>query len=267
MFPGIIRAYLGESAPVADTSSLEDLPIEQLSKEFLATGVSECRELLSQFAASRTFAPDLDFVSIRKSLHRWAGVGGTLGVPEITRKAREMEALLETFDPSQRGDLRQKLVELLDQFLHAVPVIQPPAAAPRKEVIPAAGSARVRPVVLVGDDDAMIRTVIKQMLESAGFECRMAADGIGVLTMALSEPPAAIILDLNMPRMNGFRVLDFLRDQWSTCKVPVILLTASNEESDIRRGVKMGAASYMIKPFKTNDLLARLEQVIAARKP
>jgi CheY-like chemotaxis protein len=188
-------------------------------------------------------------------------------LPEITRKAREVEAMLETFDPSQRGDLRQQLIELLDCFLHAVPVIQPPAAAPRKEVIPvAAGVAPVKPLILVGDDDATIRTVIKRSLEGAGFECRLAADGVGVLTMALSEPPAAIILDLNMPRMNGFRVLHFLRDQWSTCKVPVILLTASNEQSDILRGAELGAAGYMIKPFKPKDLLARLEQVIAARK-
>jgi DNA-binding response OmpR family regulator len=265
VFPGLIRAFLGGPASAPDTSSLEDLPLEELCKEFLAAGASECRDLLSQFTAKRVIVPDLDFVSIRKRAHGWAGVGGTLGFPEITRRARALEALLATFNPGKRSDLLQKLVELQHQFAHAVPVPQP-AAAPRKEVIPEVeGTATVKPVILVGDDDAAIRAVIKLSLQAAGFECRTAADGIRTFSMALRDPPDAIILDLNMPRMSGLQVLSCLRIQWSMHKVPVILLTASHDELDIVRAAELGATSYMIKPFDVNDLLARLDQALAAR--
>jgi two-component system cell cycle response regulator DivK len=238
VFPGLIRAFLGGPASAPDTSSLEDLPLEELGKQFLAAGASECRGFLSQFTVSRMIVPELDFVSIRKAVHNWAGVGGTLGLPEITRQARALEALLATFDPSKRSDLRKKLIELHHHFMHAVPTPQP-VAVPRKEVIPdVEGTATVKPVILVGDDDAAIRAVIKLSLQAAGFECRTAADGIRTFSMALRDPPDAIILDLNMPRMSGLQVLSCLRIQWSMHKVPVI---------------------------DVNDLLARLDQALAAR--
>jgi DNA-binding response OmpR family regulator len=65
--------------------------------------------------------------------------------------------------------------------------------------------------------------------------------------------------------MSGLQVLSCLRIQWSMHKVPVILLTASHDELDIVRAAELGATSYMIKPFDVNDLLARLDQALAAR--
>ena len=265
-FPSMIRAFLGAAPLASDTSLLQDLPLEELCKEFLANGAAECREFLPQFIANRTFVPELDFASIRKSAHNWAGVGGTIGLPEITRQARALEALLVAFDPSKRDELRLALVGLLHQFTHAVPVPQL-ATAPGKGVISDAGcAAPVKAVILVGDDDPTIRAVIKLSLEAAGFECRTAADGIRTFTMALQCRPDAIILDLNMPRMSGFQVLSSLRNQWSTHKLPVILLTASHSELDIVRAGTLGVASYMVKPFDINDLLARLDQALAGTK-
>lgn len=266
VFPNVIRAFLGAAPLASDTSLLPELPLEELCKEFLANGAAECRELLPQFTANRLFVPELDFASIRKSAHSWAGVGGTIGLPEITRQARALEALLVTFDPSKQDDLRQTLVGLLHQFTHAVPAPRP-ATAPSKEAISGVGrAAPIKAVILVGDDDPTIRAVIKLSLEAVGFECRTAADGIQTLTMALQCRPAAVILDLNMPRMSGFQVLSSLRNQWSTHKLPVILLTASHAEQDIVRAGTLGAASYMVKPFDINDLLARLDQALAGTK-
>jgi DNA-binding response OmpR family regulator len=267
LFPGIIRAFLGGAVETPEEPVADDLPVEQLSKEFLEAGASECRGLLAVLTTVRTFAPEVDFVSDRKSLHRWAGVGGTLGFPDITRLARGLETFLATYQPTKRNELRQKVAGLLEEFLHAKPLTQLPVA-PRKVRIRAGGGAAAPapPAILVGDDDAAIRAVIKQSLEAAGFECRLATDGVQALTMALNHPPAAIILDLNMPRMSGFNVLYWLRDQWSTCKVPVIVLTASHDQSDIARGVELGVSSYMVKPFNPKDLVTRVEQVIA-KKP
>jgi CheY-like chemotaxis protein len=266
LFPGLIAGFLGTSAPTNYAPSLDDLPLEDLRKQFLTTGAAECRHLLSQLTANRLFVPELDFASLRSALHRWAGVGGTVGFPDVTRQARALEVLADTCDPAKTNDLRDRLMELLRQFTNAVPVDQP-AAAPRNEIAPLEKVAvTVKRVVLVADDDATIRAVIKLSLEAAGFECRLADNGALTCTMARNDPPDAIILDLNMPRMDGFQVLYALRNSWSTRNVPVILLSARREQKDIVQAAQLGAVDYMTKPFEINDLLVRLDRVIAPKE-
>jgi DNA-binding response OmpR family regulator len=85
--------------------------------------------------------------------------------------------------------------------------------------------------------------------------------------MARNDPPDAIILDLNMPRMDGFQVLYALRNSWSTRNVPVILLSARRAQKDIVQAAQLGAVDYMTKPFEINDLLLRLDRVIAPKEP
>jgi CheY-like chemotaxis protein len=178
-----------------------------------------------------------------------------------------LEVLAETCDPAKTNDLRGKLMELLRQFTNAVPVDQP-ATAPRNEIAPLEkGAVTVKRVVLVADDDATIRAVIKLSLEAAGFECRLADNGALTCTMARNDPPDAIILDLNMPRMDGFQVLYALRNSWSTRNVPVILLSARRAQKDIVQAAQLGAVDYMTKPFEINDLLLRLDRVIAPKEP
>ena len=266
LFPGVISAFLGMPDHVADASPLDDLPIADLRKEFLASGAAECRELLSEFTAVRQFVPEVDFASIRNAVHRWAGVGGTLGFPSITRQARKLEALIESEDSSKRDELREKLMRLLREFEHAVPEIQP-AAAPRKQYVVFGEVAEaVKPMVLVVDDDPTIRALVKLSLQSAGFDYRLADNGVLACTLARNDPPDAIVLDVDMPRMNGFEVLYALRNQWCTRKIPVILLTARRTEEDIVHAAQLGALNYMSKPFEVNDLLNRLHEVIALKE-
>ena len=264
LFPGVIAGFVGASATATQASLVGDLPIEELRQEFLSSGASECRSLLSDFTASRLFVPELDLVSIRGALHRWAGVGGTLGFSEITRRARSVEDLAEAADPIRREDLRESLFDLLHEFTHAVPV-ERPATAARKEQPPSGvrvATSAAKPNILVVDDDATIRAVIKLSVEAAGFDCRLADHGVLACAMALHSPPSVIILDVNMPRMDGFQVLYTLRNQWSTRRVPVILLSARKAESDIRLAAQLGAIDYLTKPFDVNDLLSRLARVV-----
>lgn len=266
LFPGVISAFLGMPNPISDVSPLDDLPIEELRKEFLASGAAECRELLSDFTAVRQFVPAVDFVSIRSAVHRWAGVGGTLGFPAITRQARKLEALIESEDSTKRDELREKLMRLLREFTHAVPE-NSPAAAPRKQYVVFGEMAdAVKPMVLVVDDDPTIRALVKLSLEAAGFDYRLADNGVLACTLARNDPPDAIVLDVDMPRMNGFEVLYALRNQWCTRKIPVILLTARRTEADIVQAAQLGALNYMSKPFEVNDLLTRLHEVISLKE-
>lgn len=260
LFPGVMAGFLHTPVPLASENLADDLPLEGLRQEFLVSGAEKCRSILWGFTSQRLLVPAVDYVSLRQELHRWAGVGGTLGFANITRQARAVEALTDTADPDRRR-LREAILELLDHFTYAVPVNPPPGT--REEILPAAaGAAARKPLVLVADDDATIRAVIRLSLEAAGIECHLANNGALACTMARTDPPDAIILDVNMPRMNGFQVLYALRNQWSTRQIPVILLTARREPADILQASQLGVAAYMIKPFDVNNLLARLNSVI-----
>jgi DNA-binding response OmpR family regulator len=121
-------------------------------------------------------------------------------------------------------------------------------------------------VILVADDDTTMREVLKLSLETAGFDCRMADDGVLACSIARKSLPDAIVLDVNMPRLDGFQVLYCLRSMWSTRKIPVLLLTARTDQQGIRRGAELGAEGYMTKPFEVSDLLERVQRLIAEGK-
>ncbi len=266
LFSGIIQTFLGP--PPADDErdeELQGLAIEELRKEFLESGIRDLRAILAQFGASRFFAPAVDLVFIRKALHGWAGVGGTFGLPRITTLARDVEEFSSVPD-HDLGALRSKLTELLREFTNPTPISQAPAPRPKAvtEVV-ADAPVPAKPVVLVADDDPTIRAVLRLALESAGFECRLAQDGVLTCTLARNTLPSAIVLDANVPRMDGFQVMSCLRGMWATRKIPVVLLTASDDELDIVRSAELGAAEYVIKPFDVNDLVGRVQRVIAAR--
>jgi DNA-binding response OmpR family regulator len=262
VFPGLISAFLGVRSPAASTSPLDDLPLQELCREFLASGAADCRELLSRFTSSRTFVPETDIASICSALHRWAGVGGTLGFPSITRLARRAEDVTTEQDPQRRDQLCERLTALLYEFTHAVPKQQTVPAPDRESPAQGGVPGGARPMVLVVDDDPTIRALLKLSLEANGYSCRLADDGVVACALARNDPPDVIVLDVEMPGMNGFEVLYTLRHQWSTKTIPVMLLTARRSEGDIVRAAQLGALSYMSKPFEVHDLLVRLHDVL-----
>ncbi len=120
--------------------------------------------------------------------------------------------------------------------------------------------------VLVADDDADIRELVVFKLESAGFDVTAVADGQAALDHVLGDPPDLVVLDLMMPRLTGLEVCAALRAEPRTEKVPVILLTAKAQESDVTRGFDVGADDYMIKPFSPRELLSRVQAVLGRRQ-
>ena len=120
-------------------------------------------------------------------------------------------------------------------------------------------------VILVGDDDPVVRVAIQRSLESNGYRCRLADDGATTFAMARTEPPDAIILDINMPGMDGFQVLYSLRNVWATRFIPVLMLTASHDRQDVMRGGLLGASDYMTKPFDLETLVTRVDRLLASR--
>lgn len=113
-------------------------------------------------------------------------------------------------------------------------------------------------ILIVEDDDA-IRDIVRYALESNGFQNVLsAADGEEGLNIALREHPALILLDLMLPKMDGLEVCRRLKGSENLRDVPVIMLTAKSEESDIVLGLELGAVDYITKPFSTKVLVARV---------
>ena len=112
--------------------------------------------------------------------------------------------------------------------------------------------------ILVVDDEPKITQLVRDYLERAGFGVITAYDGRKALSLAKTERPDAVILDLGLPQLDG---LDFTREFRKTSNAPIIMLTARSEESDKLIGLELGADDYMTKPFSLKELVARLRVV------
>ena len=113
--------------------------------------------------------------------------------------------------------------------------------------------------ILIAEDEARIASFIDKGLRAAGHTTTVAADGRQALEDAASGEFDLIILDIGLPTMSGFEVLDHIR---KVSKVPVILLTARGQETDKVRGLRGGADDYVTKPFGVQELFARIDAVM-----
>ena len=116
--------------------------------------------------------------------------------------------------------------------------------------------------ILVVDDEPNIREMIKDSLELADYTVVMAANGKEALGKIYSEVPDLILLDVRMPEMGGYEVCQKIRDDLLLRNLPIIMLTAQGEERDELMGLSTGADDYLVKPFRTALLLARIEMVL-----
>lgn len=109
--------------------------------------------------------------------------------------------------------------------------------------------------VLIVDDEPDIVEAIKFRIEAEGIECIEAFDGEDALAKARSERPDLIILDIMLPKMNGYKVARLLKFDEAYKKIPIIMLTARAQEKDIKTGEETGADEYMTKPFDMEQLV------------
>jgi len=119
--------------------------------------------------------------------------------------------------------------------------------------------------ILVVEDNPDLAFGLRNNLEIEGYAVEVAADGLTGLDLALQTRPDLIVLDLMLPGLDGYRVLQGLRQNGSTA--PVLLLTARGDEADKVRGLKLGADEYVTKPFGLLELLARVEALLRRSAP
>ncbi|HEU5154698.1 MAG TPA: response regulator, partial [Gemmatimonadales bacterium] len=128
----------------------------------------------------------------------------------------------------------------------------------------------VRPVhgasVLLVDDEDALRRVMKDLLGREGYAVLEARNGVEALDQVDRHAPDVVVLDLNLPDMDGYAVLSQLRSRPATRKTPVIVLTAKGDEDNEVRVFELGADDFLTKPFRAKALSKRLEVVLARRK-
>ncbi len=118
--------------------------------------------------------------------------------------------------------------------------------------------------ILVVDDDEHIQKSLSQYLEMEDFDVDIASSGPVALELVRRQTPDLVLLDIMMPEMDGFEVVERLRQDASTADVPVILLTARGQDTDVIKGYHMGVSSYLTKPFNLDELVDTIREVLDA---
>ena len=113
--------------------------------------------------------------------------------------------------------------------------------------------------ILVVDDDPHIRQLLVYALGKAGLDTREAADGAAALASVAADPPDLVVLDINMPRMDGLEVCRRLR---ATGNLPILFLSSRDDEVDRVLGIELGADDYVVKPFSPREVVARVMAVL-----
>ncbi len=121
------------------------------------------------------------------------------------------------------------------------------------------------PLVLIVDDEVGVRELLTDALSLGGFETLEAKDGMSALTLIRKHKPDLLIIDINMPVMDGFELLERVRA--SKNQVPAIMLTARKDRTDISRGLRLGADDYVTKPFGLEELLLRVRAILRRSQP
>ena len=116
--------------------------------------------------------------------------------------------------------------------------------------------------VLITEDEADIRQLISFNLERESMETLLAKDGIEAIEIAKEKEPDLIILDIMLPKLDGFAVFKELRQDSRTRDIPVIMLTAKAQLDDVVTGLEMGADDYLTKPFSPRELVLRVKALL-----
>jgi CheY-like chemotaxis protein len=243
-----LREYMDPTRPAASVRAARGVSAERLLPE------EELRELRERFQTEglrliRQWNDELygPFQASAASsvAHQWVGSAGLLGFPRISELAREAEhALMER--PLDAGQFRDVLESLEGEF-------QTPTRADRAPDAPPEPESPAQARVLIADDDPNMLALVKAIVQTQAIECLTATDGRTALETIRQTRPDAVVLDVNMPGMNGYDVLRALQDEGLSTKV--LLLTA--EENP-----KVAADGYLVKPFNPIDLVVRLKRML-----
>ncbi|MDH4270874.1 MAG: response regulator, partial [Candidatus Aminicenantes bacterium] len=137
--------------------------------------------------------------------------------------------------------------------------LPPPAAKTEPPVLPASNGPKK---ILVVDDDPTTIKIISHFLQKENYRVSTSLSGVDGLKRAFKENPDLILLDVMMPDLNGFQFLSIYRKDEENGRTPVVILSSLSEEADVLKGLEIGAADYITKPFSPQVLIAKIKKNI-----
>ena len=150
--------------------------------------------------------------------------------------------------------------ELIDHNVQLPSNLQPLQQAAPADPMPSDNAF----TILIVDDEEVNRQVITNQLQLEGYQVLVAHSGQEALTLLNQTTPNLILLDLMMPKMNGFEVCSAIRKQYNRFELPILMLTASHQVNDVVKAINIGANDYLYKPYQDIELLARVHNLISA---
>lgn len=197
--------------------------------------------------------------ALRHAVHRMCGLAGMLGFPTVSARARDLELLLDglddgTFDVSRANLMFEALEEAFtDDLAH------PPDWAGAGAL--ARGSGRI----MVVEDDEDQREVVCINLAAAGYEPVPLPDGDTALDTARAERPDLILLDANLPGVDGYTLCRLIKGDAGLASIPVLFITTRSSLDDRAVGLTLGADDYLVKPVDMSELMLRIQVLLARR--
>ena len=134
------------------------------------------------------------------------------------------------------------------------------------ETVPGKSAQQSSATILAIDDEPINLVLLERILASSGFTVKTAPDGISGLELVDQLKPEIILLDIMMPKMDGFETAKNIREKYNRLQLPIIFLTAKEQIEDVVRGFTVGGNDYMVKPFIKEELVARISSLLELRK-
>jgi CheY-like chemotaxis protein/chemotaxis signal transduction protein len=265
----IVRNDLYHLAMLAQYLSLPTGVIEEKSPLLLVTAgghrvalvVDEIKGKLD--VVTKSLGPHL------RQVHGVAG-GTVMGNGQVVL-ILELTELLSTRSKSVAGAVNAPAVPIRREVSVSQPQIpirqtveitaDKRSSAPRLPATPVPPVERGKHVLIV-DDSPSVRRVVGSMLKQHGWEVQTARDGVEALEMITREAPAAVLLDIEMPRMDGYELIATVRSQEQYRTLPLVILTSRAAAKHQQRATQLGANAYVVKPYQDEDLLNTLSSLV-----
>ncbi len=200
--------------------------------------------------------PGADLAAITQTATHALGVVKGLGGDTLGEESGELTATIGVVAAEPGTPLEESLELAQRHLFHA-------RAAEGDHVVSVdGGSGGGGTRVLVAEDDEISATILVHRLEKEGLDVVRFKDGQQALDAALADRPDLVVLDVKMPGLDGFEVLERLRKNPSFANTPVIMLTSMGQEADVVRGFRLGADDYILKPFSPIELSARVRRLL-----
>jgi chemotaxis protein histidine kinase CheA/CheY-like chemotaxis protein len=242
----------GELYPIVSLGELLQQPVSGEDPQSPVLMIDAGRQRLALRIDAIVGRQEIVAKSLGPHLRKVPGVAGAtvLGSGEVVLILELLELLAQ-----REAAMRPK--PLLVPAPFTLPVLEQP---PQPATAPNAPS---QGYVLIVDDSPSVRRVVGNMLKQAGWEVQVARDGVEALEVIARKTPAAVLLDIEMPRMDGYELMATLRSQEQHQNLPLIVLTSRAASKHQQRAMQIGANAYLIKPYRDEELLSLLRELTA----